>query len=169
MSQQNGTVIVGCIGPTVVVRVEGAGTLFNSQPLQAFIRTALDSGAGEFVFDLEACSYVDSTFLGVMAGLAQRLSGVGKPKPQVVNASEPLLTIMRRVGLPHLVEIGDRALAELEAATVLEPVELTKLDRGRHMLYAHLQLSELSPDNEAQFATLVATLKANVARHERED
>lgn len=167
MAEETGTIVVGCADATVVVHVRGVGNLFNSYPLQAFLGTMLEESAGDFVFDLESCTHMDSTFMGVIAGLAQRLQRAGKPRAQVVHASSPALGLMKRVGLTHLVDLAERDIPPLEAPVILESAELTKLDRGRHMLYAHLQLSDLSARNREQFAILIKTLKNNVARHER--
>lgn len=168
MSSNTAGITVGCADTTVVIVVRGAGDLFNSYPLQIFLTTMLEESAESFVMNLAACTHLDSTFMGVMAGLSQRLRAVGKPPLCVANATAENLTIMKRLGLNHLVSLKEVAVAPLEASTELKPVALSKLERGRHMLHAHLELSAISDANRAEFAQLLLTLKSNVAKHRTE-
>lgn len=165
---QDGAIIVGCTGKTVVVNVRGPGNLFNSYPLQAFFLSMLEAAADDFVMDLAECTHLDSTFMGVMAGLSQRLRKAGKGVLRVVNSSDEALRTMQRLGLTHMVQLEQATVPPLEEAITLEPADLSKLDRGRHMLHAHLELSAMSDANAKQFDQLIQTLKANVAKHQRE-
>ena len=165
MASNTAGITVGCAETTVVVAVRGPGNLFNSYPLQVFLATMLEASAEHFVVDLSECTHLDSTFMGVMAGLSQRLRAAGRDALCVANATPPTLEIMQRLGLNHLVDLQEMPVPALESATTLNPVDLSKLQRGRHMLHAHLELSALSEANRDQFAQLISTLKSNVATH----
>ncbi len=161
-----GSITVGCAGKTVLVHVRGPGDLFNSYPLQVFLTRMLEAHADTFQFNLADCTQVDSTFMGVMAGLSQRLRKADKGVLQVLNASDASLDCIHRLGLNHLVDMRDDVeIPPMDDSTELEPPDLSKLDRGRHMLHAHLELSAISEANEQQFARVIRTLKANVAKH----
>lgn len=169
MSSNTAGITVGCAGTTVVITVRGPGDLFNSYPLQVFLATMLEESADRFVMDLVECTHVDSTFMGVMAGLSQRLRAGGHGPLRVANATADTLVTMKRLGLNHLVALEEEAVPALEAPTVLKPVALSKLQRGQHMLHAHLELSAISDTNRGEFSQLIDTLKANVTKHQRDD
>ncbi len=168
MSANNAGIVVGCAEATVVIHVRGPGDLFNSYPLQVFLATMLEAEAEHFVLNLAECTQLDSTFMGVMAGLSQRLRATGKDTLCVANATPATLETMQRLGLTHLVDLRDMPVPALEATVTLQPVDLSRLERGRHMLHAHLELSAISEANRGEFALLIDTLKANVAKRQRD-
>ena len=55
---------VGVNGSVVWVRVAGRGSFLNSGSLKEFAREMVNRGYREFVFDLEDCAMMDSTFMG---------------------------------------------------------------------------------------------------------
>ena len=165
--QDDGAIEVGRAGSTVVVNVRGRGTLGNSHPLETCLTSALDAAAEDVVMDLAECTHLDSTFMGVMAGMSQRLQDAGKGALRVANPSDSTLGTMRRVGLMRVVDLTDGAAPAPEVAAMeLAPTDLSKLDRGRHMLDAHRELSAMSDANAAEFGQLIHTLEANVAKHQ---
>jgi hypothetical protein len=61
------SILVGVNGPAVWVRVEGKGNFLNSGSLKQFAQEMVNRGYREFVFDLEHCAMMDSTFMGTMS------------------------------------------------------------------------------------------------------
>ena len=57
----------------VVVRVEGRACFQDSASLKEFTSVLIKQGKTRFVFDLQHCASMDSTFLGVLAGSAMEL------------------------------------------------------------------------------------------------
>lgn len=53
----------------VVIRVIGKGTMLTAPALADFAEQQRKTGFSRFVFDLQRCSGLDSTFMGVMVGM----------------------------------------------------------------------------------------------------
>lgn len=60
-------------GGMVIVRVIGAGNMLTVPSLNEFAEQQLRDGFKRFVFDLQPCQALDSTFMGCMVGLANGL------------------------------------------------------------------------------------------------
>jgi hypothetical protein len=57
------------------------------------------------VVDLEACTYLDSTFLGILLGLGLKLREAGNGLLHILNASPRNLELLRNLGLDRLINI----------------------------------------------------------------
>jgi hypothetical protein len=66
----------------VVIRVVGAGNMLTAPGLADFADEQRKRGYRRFVFDMERCTRLDSTFMGVMVGMSSGRSESGKLKPQ---------------------------------------------------------------------------------------
>ena len=55
-----------------LARVLGRGSYKVSRSLKEFASRVMDSGNAVFLVDLQHCVGMDSTFMGVLAGLSQR-------------------------------------------------------------------------------------------------
>ena len=64
------TYLVDAASDPVVIRIEGRASFQNSASLQQFLSEMRRQGRSRFVMDFQACTSMDSTFLGVLAGAA---------------------------------------------------------------------------------------------------
>lgn len=87
------------------VKVVGRGSFQNSSCLKAFYQQLLKDGVDRFVVDLEACSYLDSTFLGILLGLGLKLKDAGNGLLHILNASPRNLELLKNLGLDRLIDI----------------------------------------------------------------
>ena len=77
---------VGLIRDEVHIRVVGRGTFQNGQPLRRYALEMMERGLRQFIVDLGECDGMDSTFLGVLAGIGLRLNQNGRDgKIRVAN------------------------------------------------------------------------------------
>jgi anti-anti-sigma regulatory factor len=59
------------IDQAAIIRVEGRGSFKTSPPMKQFIHQVMDTrSAQNILIDMAACTGMDSTFMGVVAGLA---------------------------------------------------------------------------------------------------
>ncbi len=54
---------------TVFIRVSGRATFACSSPLRQYAVQQIERGARRFVFELGSCTFMDSTFMGLLATL----------------------------------------------------------------------------------------------------
>ena len=144
----------------VYVRVHGLATMSNCLCLRTFLESLLAEGRSFIVVDLADCTGMDSTFMGVLAGAATyerngKTSGVA-----AVNVSQPLMQLLKNVGLTELVFV------ELEPfeAPPLEFVRLEEQRGGEKELLAcvhaaHEHLMKINERNEEIFRPYVAALE----------
>jgi len=109
---------------------------------------------------------MDSTFLGVMAGLALELRKKKPPGSLVIaRASQRNIDLIRNLGLQHLVTIdtGDAPVAIGQATTPLNcSGNRSELDHARLVLAAHENLVTTDESNRSKFQDVLTFLKNRV-------
>jgi anti-anti-sigma factor len=177
---------VACTDTEVYVRVAGRGTFQNSQPLRRFALEMIDRGYRQFTIDIADCSTMDSTFLGVLAGIGLRLRRGGTAESgriKVVNISSRNQELIQTLGLDRLFVV--RAAGDGEAATQPPPAAalqqlpesdadaltkpLNKVETTTLMLQAHDNLVEADQRNEPKFRQVTKFLRESVEQQETED
>lgn len=128
--------------------------------------------AGErcLVVDLAACTGMDSTFMGTIAGLATRLTSQNHGVLQIADAGERNRHSLEDLGLDFLVEINPEAAAwsdDLEAirADLKVPQVIgsqNSIQRTAYVLEAHQILSEANEKNQQTFSTVVTLLESEL-------
>src|SRR5687767_8124735 len=73
----NGRVEVGVDGTRIVMRIVGFANHRLCQPVQEFALAMVSVGYRRFEIDLGVCTQIDSTFIGVLAGLAIKIAPDG--------------------------------------------------------------------------------------------
>ncbi|QTN31312.1 STAS domain-containing protein [Akkermansiaceae bacterium] len=147
------------------IRCEGKGSFLNSPAVKEFGEARISRGEACLVVDLEACTGMDSTFMGTLAGLANRISekdGV----LQVADPGERNRSSLEDLGLDFLMEIdpkdaGWKDVAD-KARDLLKP-KVAGMKAGtelhtRHILEAHEVLSDANEGNRRKFSGVVETL-----------
>ena len=163
---------VGVNGPTVWVRVAGRGSFLNSASLKEFAREMVNRGHREFVFDLEECVMMDSTFMGTMAGMALRLKELGKGHVHVIHCGARSRELLSGLGLDQIFDIQADG-AEAPACETLEETDpespgksaAAKREQAGTMLEAHEALCEAAPKNLTRFKDVLDYLKQDL-QHE---
>ena len=155
------------------VKVVGRGSFQNSSCLKAFYQQLLKEGVGRFVVDLDACTYLDSTFLGILLGLGLKLKESGNGLLRILNANPRNLELLRNLGLDRLISIDDNARDN--GATVLNGVNRDKLEEvpcpvptraeaAPTILEAHENLMEFDPRNVPKFKDVVEFLREDLGQ-----
>ena len=164
----------------ICVRVVGRGTFQNSQPLQQFALEMIEQGHRDFVVDIGGCPGMDSTFVGVLAGIGLRLRQQGTPVNQmhVVNVNHRNCELLQTLGMDRLFCI-EKPLEAAPSAGPLTDVPLEKLpdsaSEGRArsldkdettnlMLDAHDNLVRADERNAPRFGGVTEMLRARADR-----
>lgn len=163
---------VGVNGPTVWVRVAGRGSFLNSGSLKEFAREMVNRGHREFVFDLQDCVMMDSTFMGTMAGMALRLKELGQGRVHVIHCGERSRELLSGLGLDQIFDIQANgaeapqceALSQINSDAV-EKTAAAKREQAGTMLEAHEALCAAAPTNLTRFKDVLEYLKQDL-QHE---
>jgi anti-sigma B factor antagonist len=164
------SILVGIFDGFTWIRCEGKGSFLTSPALKDYAETRIACGERCVVVDLGACSGMDSTFMGTLAGLSSRLLAPGG-KVQIADANEKNRRSLEDLGLDFLLEIDppDAPWQPNVQALRLElsPPQTAGVhsmnDRARHVLEAHKVLSAASQENAKKFAGVVSLLEAEIA------
>lgn len=148
------------------VKVIGRGSFQNSGCLKAFYQQILKEGVQRFIVDLEACTYLDSTFLGILLGLGLKLKEVGKGNLHILNASPRNLELLQNLGLDRLIQI-DSSRAKLNGVTEKNLEEVvcpmpTREEAAPTILEAHEALMEFDSRNVPKFKDVVEFLREDL-------
>jgi len=157
--------LVDAYSDPVVVRVEGRACFQNSPGLRDFVGEMLKQGRVRFVVDFQHCTSMDSTFLGVLAGIALELRKQNPPGSLVVARAGPRnLELIRNLGLHRLLTVDE---GELPAPSANGRMALPhsaggELEKARHVLESHEHLVAADEGNRAKFQDVLSFLKHRV-------
>ena len=160
---------VGVNGSSVWVRVAGRGSFLNSGSLKEFAREMVNRGYREFIFDLQECVMMDSTFMGTMAGMALRLKELGQGRLHVIHCGERSLELLSGLGLDQILDIRTNGAPAPECAELTEANERpaegsaeAKREQAGTMLEAHEALCKAAPENLPRFKDVLEYLKQDL-------
>lgn len=164
-------------GNTAYIRVRGIAT-FNAGPaLKQFGAAAIEKGCNRIVLDTFACETMDSTFLGVLAGMATRLARQTGGVMLMLNVPEKLFETLSTLGLNQLMECrrlgpAPEPLADPSLpADALNPIYAPSADQQTTrnvMLEAHTNLAAVSDANRLRFKDVLTYLREDVKPDDRQ-
>jgi len=159
------------------IRLVGRGTFQNSRALRGYVQDLLSQGVREIFVDLRGCQGMDSTFLGVLAGIALKLRQNKSGAIHVVNVGPRNFELLQTLGLDRLLEVS----SDLPAAWFSKPVPpdhafqllpesdielltrpLDKDETADLMLEAHENLQRADGRNVQKFRDLTKMLRDGV-------
>ena len=158
-----------------LIRVEGRGSFKVSTSLKEFATTAMAGGAQTAVVDMTDCIGMDSTFMGVLAGVAGRLKGRGG-RMALVNLSPKTRALIATLGLDQIVAAFDegqtpeeyRPFFGAQPMRQLAPQSESKRMTAATMLEAHETLSNLTPENAPRFKDVLEFLREDLRKKSEE-
>lgn len=169
---QDERLFVAMVQRIALVRVAGRGSFKTSTALKEFGANAVDHGATDMVVDLRDCANMDSTFMGVLAGMAGRIRTRARGRLILVNLTEKNRALITTLGLSQLVvayDLGEtppplRGLLNETEVEGLTPQTESKRVTAETMLEAHELLSSLTPENVPKFKDVLEYLREDVRR-----
>src|SRR4051812_3372706 len=159
------TFLVDAYADPVAVRIEGRASFANSGSLKDFVAEMMRQGKGRFVIDFAACSSMDSTFLGVLAGIALALRRQNPPGSlTLARVGERNLELIRNLGLHRLatVDAGNFPMNFAGGTQALDHQSKTELESARLVLEAHENLVSADAANATKFQDVLAFLRNRV-------
>jgi len=147
----------------------------NSPALKAFSVERIGAGEKCLVVDLDACTGMDSTFMGTLAGIATRVTAGGSGVLQIANAGTRNRRSLEDLGLDFLMDIDPVDAAWLESIDAirtqldppLPPGAQGPLQQTKHVLEAHQILADTNEKNQKTFSTVVSLLGAELESKEK--
>ena len=143
--------------------------------LKAFGDERIASGERCLTVDLGACTGMDSTFMGTLAGMATRLSSKEGGVLQIAEAGSRNRRSLEDLGLDFLMEIDPPKAVWLEDIKTIrenlkapQPVKPPgQIQRAMHVLEAHQTLSDTNEKNAKVFSNVVTMLEDELAEKQK--
>jgi anti-anti-sigma factor len=166
MNSGNQTNLSVCVNErTACVRIAGRANFTSSVDFKRIMQRLQDDGCNEIILDLAECRLMDSTFLGVLAGIGSRCD---KPLTdgrvvcvQLLRPTERVLELLDNLGVLGLF----KRLDEPPRMGCFEPVQAagaSKLELNLTCLEAHQTLIEVNPENEPRFRDATEFFRKNL-------
>lgn len=169
-SNNNDNLTAAYIDHTAVIRVEGRGSFKISPPMKQFIHQVLNSrSANKILIDMSDCTGMDSTFMGVVAGIACLIKSKPDFEFKLINLSPKNKKLLVTLGVDRVVDFSmsstgeEQQLADQnDGAQTLEPDFANKLEAAKTTLEAHETLVDINPENFNKFKSVLEFLESDV-------
>ena len=144
------------------LRVFQKASYLNCGPLRKFFEDRLKAGQLNFVIDFQECLSVDSTFLGILVGVAVKLRKTeGSGILTLINLRDRNLETVKNLGIHKICEISSMQVSGVD--------QLENLHSGGNgvkacsdTIYdAHKTLMQLNEKNLKMFSDVVNYLEHN--------
>ncbi len=156
-----------------LIRVCGRGSFQTGASLKQFGMSVLNEGCDLVIFDMADCTTMDSTFMGVIAGMALRLKRQSGGTIVAMNLNPKTLSLLTTLGLSRMIETyeagstPDSLVAHLSKITDLGPLGNANGDNELNLetrLSAHEDLVEASPENLPKFQDVIEFLNRDLEK-----
>lgn len=142
--------------------VEGCGSFQNSTGLRELGQTLLQRGDRDFLCDLSACTHLDSTFIGTLAELCEKVEAL-QGVLGIVNLSPELRQRLTSYGLEqHIVDPPTNSQPPAADQTVSLPTNQNRRDKRSNILAAHEALVRSNPQNAVTYHDALAFLRGEI-------
>ena len=145
------------------VHIEGNATWENAKFFLDFIKKYIEEGKNEVLIDLSCCSFLDSTYFGVLAEIAEIFETKQQGGFYLANMSKRLLKEIKTIGLNKLVSFADeKTIKKYEGIQTTQSSfdeDYTKLQKAKQILKAHETLEKLSFHNKEEFKDVIKYFK----------
>jgi anti-anti-sigma regulatory factor len=165
-------ILAATIDGTLFVKVVGRGTMKESEPLYKVALDKLRSEARSVAFDLSECTYLDSTFLGVIAAISKKVYSLTRSFATLLKVSTAAAEHLRTTGMMRILDCGGEDMCQ-KPLPILSPVvreaggNVGKSEMTVHVLMAHRNLMDLCDENQERFKNVVEMLTRSMEKRER--
>ncbi len=160
--------MVAIFDSLVCIKVCGRVNFTNSVDFKKVVNELAQRGYKQFGFDLSECQMMDSTFLGVLAGIGVRFSSNSangeNPAVVIFNPTPRIADLLENLGVAHLFKI---VKDEKTPAQKFEPVageQASRVEVTRTCLEAHKTLMDLNPENVRKFKDVTQFLAEDLKK-----
>ncbi len=156
--------LVDAYSDPAIVKVNGRVNFSNSGPLRDFFDQVIASGRNRFVIDFGDCKGMDSTFLGILAGVALDLRKKDPPGSVLLcRLGDRNFELIRNLGLHRIMDVdpGERSFGN-EPSVLDTSTEESQSEKARMVLEAHENLVKADEENRSKFQDVIAYLKNQV-------
>lgn len=154
------------------IRVTGRANCTLAAEFLSLVQELRNAGRTRYSLDLRDCALMDSSFLGMLAGLEQDL-GTGNLQSgafalELMNPSKRVADLIRSLGLDEFFKLTEGGVEFPDQWIPVPPssTQTSRINCSKISLEAHEVIVQLNPDNEEKFRDVVKFLKEDITRLE---
>ena len=147
------------------IRVKGNASFVCAPPLRELAKKLPGEPFNGLRIDLEECTWMDSTFMGMLAMLGLSAKKKGVPA-EIYNASEQNEKLLCGLGLKKVFEFRIGALPGVASDAPAASNASTPESSARNVLDAHQTLMDIDISNVPKFEKVVEYVKKDIDRME---
>jgi anti-sigma B factor antagonist len=157
---------------TAWIKVTGRANFTSGVDFKALIQRLGELGYTRFVLELTKCLLMDSTFLGVLAGLGLKFdhapAAPGRARIELLNPNGRILDLLENLGVNHLFTVANGPGPATDQLAPLEPppAEADRVAMARTSLEAHQTLMRINPANIPRFKDVTEFLAEDLKKLE---
>ena len=162
-----------CVEDTnACVKIAGRACFNSSVDFKKLINGLSQKGCSRFVLDLTDCPVMDSTFLGVLAGLGWKFDATpnGDPHPtiELLNPKPRIIDLLDNLGVSHLFKVLNRQETTNGRMEPVAPASACadRKEVSRTCLEAHQTLMDINPANVPKFKDVAKFLAEDLKKME---
>lgn len=179
-------IIAGQSGKAIWLRIVGKGCYQNSPDAQRFVLENNAERKRNFVIDFSECTGLDSTFMGMLLGLAKRLRAQ-QGCLHLINVCPHNARLLKGLGVHYFCTVAENdggfgaagpdacqcgssdhdSEVSAPAPQEFNPVPheaLDKAEQTRHCLSAHEDLATANEENEGRFRDVIELMRRKAAQ-----
>lgn len=143
----------------VWAKIQGRAGYQNCGPFSDFIKDQRKKGKSVFCVDFQECEGLDSTVLGIFAGLAIELANQSpKGALKFYNLKKRNKELVENLGLHKFVEVIESSSADKD--THFKIIDASTMATSEEILCAHRNLVNISPSNAGMFQDVLDYLES---------
>ncbi|MGF1449306.1 MAG: STAS domain-containing protein [Opitutales bacterium] len=159
--------LIDAYSEPAVLRIEGRANYLNCTPVGPALEQLVRQGKGSIAVDFGHCGGMDSTFLGIMAGVALALRRRDPPGELLLcRMGERNRELVHNLGLHRIARVVEGepqgASHDPQHDEALESKPVTHDEEARIVLQAHKNLVEADQSNARRFEDVITFLKNQV-------
>src|SRR5436190_2706465 len=163
---------VAVVEHTAFVKIPGRANFTSSVDFKTLVTELRAQGVDHYVLDLGECVTMDSTFLGVLAGIAlrhvdgKRHDDTEKLHSDLLNPNARIADLLDNLGVMNLFTISHQ---KTPCTAIFEPLnnngpEPTREEMSQTCLEAHQLLMKINPDNIPKFKDVTQFLAEDLRK-----
>jgi anti-anti-sigma regulatory factor len=174
------SLLVAIANHSAIVKVNGRANFTTSVSFKRLIHELTERGYRHFVLDLSDCVTMDSTFLGVLAGTALKLTepsshspgsnsapaAEARPALRLVNPNQRVADLLDNLGVSELFPTVqcDGATVPADHLTPAKEVQPSREELSATCLEAHQVLMDVNPENIPRFKDVAQFLAEDMKK-----
>lgn len=154
-------ILFACVDHCCYFKLSGELRYTNATGMDDLVERLFSAelGCSQLVVDLNQASFMDSTYIGLLASLARYCQQQQLPKPVLFSTVPAVNELLFSLCLDQAFDIVQQPTQHDMDMSSVQAVSYSDQQKGRMILHAHEALIALNEKNKTQFQSVVDLLK----------